>query len=43
MAVELGKMPDCREGVAAVIGKRKPQFTSKPSQDMPSLYPWWEE
>jgi enoyl-CoA hydratase/carnithine racemase len=43
MAVELGKMPDCREGVAAVIGKRKPQFTSRPSQDMPSLYPWWEE
>ncbi len=43
MAVELGKMPDCREGVAAVIGKRKPQFTSRPSQDMPSLYPWWKE
>ena len=43
MAVELGKTPDCREGVAAVIGKRKPKFESRASADMPSLYPWWEE
>ena len=43
MAVELGKMPDCREGVAAVIEKRKPKFQSRASADMPSLYPWWKE
>jgi enoyl-CoA hydratase/carnithine racemase len=43
MAVELGKTKDCQEGVAAVIGKRKPQFHSRVSKDMPSLYPWWKE
>ena len=33
---------DGKEGVAAFLGKREPQFTARASQ-MPPFYPWWEE
>ena len=34
---------DAREGVTAFLEKRSPNFTMKPSTDMPEFYPWWEE
>ncbi|TDG13345.1 enoyl-CoA hydratase [Seongchinamella unica] len=30
-----------KEGVAAFLEKRAPQFTDKTSCDMPAFYPWW--
>jgi len=39
----MGASPDVREGVAAFLEKRAPRFGMKPSSDMPSFYPWWEE
>lgn len=35
--------PDTEEGVASFLEKRPPNFTMKPSRDMPAFYPWWEE
>src|SRR4030095_5623575 len=32
---------DGREGVAAFLEHRPPQFTARPSTDMPPFYPWW--
>ena len=32
---------DGREGVAAFVGKRPPQFEGRVSDGMPSFYPWW--
>lgn len=32
---------DGKEGVQAFLEKRKPDYTSKPSGDMPPFYPWW--
>jgi len=34
---------DAKEGVASFLDKRPPEFTMKPSRDMPAFYPWWEE
>ena len=39
----LGRGADAREGVVSFLEKRSPAFTSKPSQDMPEFFPWWEE
>ena len=39
----LGRGADVREGVVSFLEKRSPDFTSKPSQDMPEFFPWWEE
>ena len=33
-------LADGKEGVAAFLGKRDPQFTQRAS-DMPDFYPWW--
>lgn len=40
-AMELGSGPDVKEGVAAFIEKRKPNFPNRVSADMPRGFPWW--
>ena len=39
----LGARADAHEGVQSFLDKRPPEFTLKPSQDMPDFYPWWTE
>ena len=39
----MGAGADVKEGVMAFLEKREPNFTMKPSVDMPDFYPWWEE
>lgn len=39
----LGSAPDAREGVTAFLEKRPAKFPMRPSKDMPSFYPWWED
>lgn len=39
----LGRSGDAREGIAAFLEKRKPNFQDRVSRDMPAFYPWWED
>ena len=38
-----GKQKDAKEGIQSFLEKRRPNFTMKPSTDMPDFYPWWKE
>ena len=38
-----GKNADSSEGIQSFLEKRPPQFTLKPSSEMPEFYPWWNE
>ena len=38
-----GKSADAREGIRSFLEKKAPNFTGKPSTDMPEFYPWWED
>ncbi|MBT8141718.1 MAG: crotonase/enoyl-CoA hydratase family protein [Gammaproteobacteria bacterium] len=42
LAIFYQSLEDGKEGVAAFLEKRKPQYTSKASTDMPEFYPWWD-
>jgi len=37
------RQADTEEGVKSFLEKRPPNFTMKPSSDMPDFYPWWTE
>jgi enoyl-CoA hydratase/carnithine racemase len=39
----MGASADGHEGVQSFLDKRLPQFSLRPSQDMPDFYPWWTE
>jgi enoyl-CoA hydratase/carnithine racemase len=39
----MGQSADVAEGVQSFLEKRNAEFTMRPSTDMPSYYPWWEE
>ncbi|WP_419552482.1 crotonase/enoyl-CoA hydratase family protein [Candidatus Poriferisodalis sp.] len=39
----LGQGADAHEGVASFLEKRPPEFTLRPSQDLPEYVPWWDE
>lgn len=40
---QLGISPDVKEGVESFLEKRPPDFSMKPSTDMPAFYPWWDD
>ena len=39
----LGRGTDAHEGVASFLEKPPPEFTLRPSQDLPEYFPWWDE
>jgi enoyl-CoA hydratase/carnithine racemase len=39
----MGRSPDAYEGVRSFLEKRPPNFTMRPSRDLPDFYPWWKE
>lgn len=36
-----GQQADVKEGITSFLEKRPPNYTMKPSVDMPPFYPWW--
>jgi enoyl-CoA hydratase/carnithine racemase len=38
-----GPTDDVKEGIKSFFEKRKPNFTGRVSQDMPEIFPDWEE
>ncbi len=40
---QLGANADVAEGIASFFEKRPPNFTLGPSNDMPDVYPWFDE
>jgi enoyl-CoA hydratase/carnithine racemase len=38
-----GREKDAQEGVQSFLEKRAPNFSLRPSRDMPPFYPWWKE
>jgi enoyl-CoA hydratase/carnithine racemase len=40
---ELGRLADAREGVTSFLEKRDPQWSLKPSEDTPEVFPFWED
>jgi enoyl-CoA hydratase/carnithine racemase len=39
----LGSMADAKEGVVSFLEKRDPEFSLRPSEDAPDVFPDWEE
>ncbi len=39
----LGRGADAHEGVASFLEKRPPEFSLRPTQDLPEYFPWWDE
>ena len=39
----MGASADAKEGVESFLEKRDPDYTLKPSQDLPGYFPWWED
>ena len=39
----IAQKPDVIEGVTSFLEKRPPNFSMKPSKDMPDFYPWWPD
>ena len=40
---EMGRSPDAMEGVTSFLEKRSPAFTLKVSEDLPDVFPDWEQ
>ena len=40
---QLGAKADVAEGIASFFEKRPPNFTLGPANDMPDVYPWFDE